>query len=122
FFAHPSNILDILIETQYNRFNKILLIQVYNIKMPLKQVYKPENELMAMSIKSLLEQSGIPVVLRSYQIPWYNGIAKMMRPAWGEILVDEEDYEQALEIVQNFLASETDSDVSQNDTEAKEEN
>jgi hypothetical protein len=74
----------------------------------LKSVYKPDTELLAMSLKSLLEQSGIQVMLHSFQIPWYNGLAKMMRPEWGEILVREDDYDQALEIIENFLVSESD--------------
>jgi hypothetical protein len=79
--------------------------------MSLKTVYKPENELMAMSIKSLLEEAGIKVIMHSFQMPWYNGLAKMMRPNWGEILVEEEEYDNALELIKQFLASE------QNDAE-----
>lgn len=73
--------------------------------MALKLLYKPEDELIAMSLKALLEQSGIPAIIRSYQIPYYDGLAKMMRPQWGEILVDEDDYEQAQQLINNFLAS-----------------
>ncbi len=61
---------------------------------------------MAMSIKSLLEESGINAIIHSFQIPWYNGLAKMMRPEWGEILVDEDDYDEAKEIVDKFLTTE----------------
>ena len=74
--------------------------------MALKPVYKPENELMAVTIKSLLEESGIKAMIHSFQIPWYDGLAKMMKPDWGEVLVDEEDYNEAYEIISNFLASE----------------
>ncbi|MEO0076957.1 MAG: DUF2007 domain-containing protein [candidate division WOR-3 bacterium] len=74
--------------------------------MALKAVYKPADELIAMTIKSLLEQSGIKAVIRSFQIPWYDGLAKMMRPEWGEILVDEDDFNEAQEIIRNFLQSE----------------
>jgi len=74
--------------------------------MALKRICKPENELMAMSIKSLLEESGINAIIHSFQIPWYNGLAKMMRPEWGEILVDEDDYDEAKEIVDKFLTTE----------------
>ncbi len=68
---------------------------------------------MAMSLKSLLEQAGIGAMLHSFQIPWYNGLAKMMRPEWGEILVDEDDYNQALEIIENFMASQPDNNQEQ---------
>ncbi|MEO0072747.1 MAG: DUF2007 domain-containing protein [candidate division WOR-3 bacterium] len=74
--------------------------------MSLKVVYKPENELLALSLKALLEESGIKVLVKSYQIPWYNGLAKMMRPAWGEILVSEEDYPKAKDLIENFLEAE----------------
>jgi hypothetical protein len=74
--------------------------------MGLKIVYKPENEMLALSLKALLEDSGIKVVLKSYQIPWYNGLAKMMRPEWGEILVAEEDYVCAKDLIENFLRNE----------------
>ncbi|MEO0083028.1 MAG: DUF2007 domain-containing protein [candidate division WOR-3 bacterium] len=74
--------------------------------MALKTVFKPENELLAMTIKSLLAESGIKAIVRSFQIPWYDGLAKMMRPEWGEILVDEDDFNEAQEIIRNFLQSE----------------
>ena len=74
--------------------------------MALKPVYNPENELMAVTIKSLLEESGIKTMIHSFQIPWYDGLAKMMKPDWGEILVDEDDYNEAYEIISNFLATE----------------
>lgn len=73
--------------------------------MALKRVYKPENELMAMSIKSLLEEAGIKAIIHSFQIPYYDGLAKMMRPDWGEILVDEDDYDEANEILTKWLST-----------------
>jgi len=77
--------------------------------MALKSVYKPENELMAVTIKSLLEESGIKAMIHSFQIPWYDGLAKMMKPDWGEILVDEDDYNEAYETISNFLSTEQES-------------
>jgi len=82
--------------------------------MALKPVYKPENELMAVAVKSLLEESGIKAMIHSFQIPWYDGLAKMMKPDWGEVLVDEEDYNEAYEIISNFLASEQDNSEEDN--------
>jgi hypothetical protein len=77
--------------------------------MALKSVYKPENELMAVTIKSLLEESGIKAMIHSFQIPWYDGLAKMMKPDWGEILVDEDDYNEAYVTISNFLSTEQES-------------
>ncbi|OYD16000.1 hypothetical protein CH330_03915 [candidate division WOR-3 bacterium JGI_Cruoil_03_51_56] len=73
--------------------------------MNLKVVYYPADEFMANSIKDLLEQNGIPAVIHSFQIPAYNGIAMMMRPNWGEILVGEPDMGKARELVDGFLAA-----------------
>jgi len=74
--------------------------------MKTKLLYKPDNELLALSIKSLLEKEGICSIVHSYQIPAYDGIAQMMRPKWGEILVAEEDYAEAKELLDAFLSAE----------------
>jgi hypothetical protein len=90
--------------------------------MKTKVLFKPENELLAMSIKSLLENEGIYSILHSYQIPAYDGIAQMMRPQWGEILVAEEDYAEAKEILDIFLASATESSKTNNDNSSQADN
>lgn len=73
--------------------------------MALRILYKPPDELLAIRLKDLLEQEGIPAMLRSYQMPWYNGLARMMRPEWGEVLVAEADYDAAVRIRDELLAS-----------------
>lgn len=74
--------------------------------MALVAVYKAENELMANTIQALLEQNGIPALVHSFQIPAYDGLAQVMRPVWGEVLVAEEDLARAKECVAGFLAIE----------------
>lgn len=71
--------------------------------MALTAVYKPADEFMANTVRDLLEQSGIPALIHSYQLPAYDGIARVMRPAWGEVLVEETDLERARELVRGFL-------------------
>ncbi len=73
--------------------------------MALVAVYKAENELMANTIQALLEQNGIPALVHSFQIPAYDGLAQVMRPVWGEVLVAEEDLARAKECVAGFLAT-----------------
>ncbi len=73
--------------------------------MKTKLLFKPDNELLALSIKSLLENEGIYSIVRSYQIPAYDGIAQMMRPKWGEILVAEDDYDKAKDLLDDFLTN-----------------
>ena len=59
---------------------------------------------MANSVKDLLEQEGIPAMIRSFQVPAYDGIARMMRPNWGEVLVSETDLDRAQQLLESFLA------------------
>lgn len=83
------------------------------ISMALIQVYRAENELMANTIKDLLEINGIPAMIHSFQIPAYDGVAQVMRPIWGEVLVSEEDAANAKELIEGFLAT-----GGQNETDA----
>ena len=64
---------------------------------------------MANTIRDLLEQNGVPAVIRSFQIPAYDGIAQVMRPSWGDVLVKETDLDRGRELVEGFLASGDDS-------------
>jgi hypothetical protein len=73
--------------------------------MALKVLYEPDDEFLAIRIKDMLEQEGIEVMLRSYQMPWYDGLAKVMRPEWGQVVVDGQDYERAKEILNDLLSS-----------------
>jgi len=87
--------------------------------MKTKVLFKPDNELLALSIKSLLENEGIYSIIRSYQIPAYDGIAQMMRPQWGEILVAEENYAEAKELLDAFLAASAEASKAENDKSAE---
>lgn len=62
---------------------------------------------MANTLRDLLEQNDVPAMVRSFQIPAYDGLARMMRPVWGEILVEEADFDRATELIEGFLATET---------------
>jgi hypothetical protein len=73
--------------------------------MALIAVYRAENELMANTIKDLLEANGIPAMIHSFQIPAYDGVAQVMRPAWGEVLVRQEDSTTAKDLIEGFLAT-----------------
>jgi hypothetical protein len=71
-------------------------------------VYRPDSEFMANTLRDLLEQGGIPAMIHSFQIPAYDGLARVMRPVWGELLVEEQDWEKAQEVIEGFLAAEGD--------------
>jgi len=73
--------------------------------MALKVLYRSPDELMANAVRDLLEQNGIPALIRSFQIPAYDGIARMMRPDWGQVLVEDADLDRATELLDGFLAT-----------------
>ena len=62
---------------------------------------------MANAVRDLFEENGIPAMVRSFQIPAYDGLARMMRPAWGEVLVEEENMARAKELLDAFLSADT---------------
>ena len=73
--------------------------------MAIKSVYRPDDELMANAVRDLFEENGIPAMIRSFQIPAYDGLARVMRPAWGEVLVEEENLGRARELLEAFLST-----------------
>jgi hypothetical protein len=60
---------------------------------------------MANAVRDLFEDNGIPAMIRSFQIPSYDGLAQLMRPVWGEVLVAEENVAPAKELLDAFLAA-----------------
>jgi NhaP-type Na+/H+ and K+/H+ antiporter len=74
----------------------------------LVEVYIAPDELMATMVKDLLESEGIDAVVRSDQIVWYDGIAKLSRGYWGKVFVRSEDEAAAKELVEEFLSNDED--------------
>ena len=62
---------------------------------------------MANAVCSLLEDNGIPAMIHSFQIPAYDGLARVTRPVWGEVLVEEGDAVRAKALIDAFLASDS---------------
>ena len=71
--------------------------------MALKVVYKPGSEIEAEYIKTMLEYNGIYAIVKSFQIPWFDGISKVMRTEWGSIEVEEKNYKIAKKLIDTFL-------------------
>jgi hypothetical protein len=71
----------------------------------MKSVYEAPDEFMAITIRSLLENEGIEVLVKSYQISMFDGIAQVMKSVWGKLLVTDEDYERASSMVNEYLDS-----------------
>ena len=50
-------------------------------------VMEARDSISAAVARGLLESEGIPVMVQSFQIPWYNGIMTAAAGAWGRVLV-----------------------------------
>ena len=61
------------------------------------------DEAQGILLKKVLREEGILSELRSEQIPWMNGIMKVARGYWGDLMVLESDYVTAGEIIKSYL-------------------
>lgn len=71
-------------------------------------VYEPPDQMAAMAAAARLEEQGIDAVVKSEQIAMYDGLAMMMRPKWGKVLVLGKDRQRASEILEEFLENAAD--------------
>lgn len=70
----------------------------------LVSVYEAPDEMAARSVAALLEAQGIETVIKSEQIAMYDGLAMMLRPRWGQVLVLAADRALASKMVEDYLA------------------
>ena len=71
----------------------------------LRPVYRAPDEFSALAVERVLAAEDIRSFVRSGQIPWVDGITSNLTGFWGQVLVAPEDYEQALALVTEYLAS-----------------
>lgn len=70
-----------------------------------KAVYKAPDELSAITLHKVLESEGIRAWIQSIQIPWYDGIMKMVEGYWGKVVVFEDQEAEAREVIEDYLKS-----------------
>ena len=70
-----------------------------------KSVYVAPDEFTAVTIRDFLENEGIHVLLRRYETTWLDGLPKLMMGGWGEIIVSEDDYDDAGRLIEIFLSA-----------------
>jgi len=68
----------------------------------LKAVHTAATEVEAVMIRGLLEDAGIPVVVRSHLVPGYE---TRIPPGWGDLLVPNECVGEAQTLIGEYLAS-----------------
>ena len=75
----------------------------------LKCVYLAPDEFTAITIKEVLKSKNIQSVIRRFETSWLDGLPKVMKGGWGEVLVEETNSVQAAEYIKEFLQDTTDS-------------
>jgi hypothetical protein len=70
-------------------------------------VYRAQDEVSANLVRGLLVGEDIPAVLQSAQVPWMDGIMKMGKGYWGDVVVPREHADRARAIIEAFEQSES---------------
>lgn len=66
------------------------------------KIHALANEVEGIAIKAILEDAGIPCIIKDFSDLAYDGIY-ISQKGWGEIYVFEKDIDTAKELVQEFL-------------------
>lgn len=69
------------------------------------KVHEPADEWQASALKDLLASSGIPVLVRSRQMPWLNHLHTIGEGLWGELLVPAPYAQEAAHLIAALLES-----------------
>jgi len=72
-----------------------------------KRVYLAPDEFTAITLREILKSQNIKAMIQRFETSWLDGLPKMMRGGWGEVLVNEEDIEKAEEYIKEFLQDST---------------
>ncbi len=69
----------------------------------LKRVYLAPDELTAITLREMLKSVNITSVIQRFETTWLDGLPRVMKGGWGEVLVDEADVEDAELHIRRFL-------------------
>lgn len=85
----------------------------------LKSVYVAPDEFTAITIKEMLAGNNIKAITRRFETSWLDGLPKVMKGGWGDIVVDEKDAQPAGKYIKEFLEEhqeiQPDSEANNND-------
>jgi len=74
----------------------------------LKSVYIAPDEFTAITIREILASRNIKAITRRFETSWLDGLPKVMKGGWGDVLVDESDEKEAAEYIEEFIEQSTD--------------
>lgn len=69
----------------------------------LKRAYLAPDEFTAITLREMLKGKGINALIQRFETTWLDGLPKIMKGGWGEVLVDEQDLEDAEKYIEEFL-------------------
>lgn len=69
----------------------------------LKRAFLAQDEFTAITIKEMLAGHNIVALVRRFETTWLDGLPKLMEGGWGEVLVEEKDFDLAKEYIREFL-------------------
>jgi hypothetical protein len=69
----------------------------------LKRVYLAPDELTAITLREMLKSVNITAVIQRFETTWLDGLPRVMKGGWGEVLVNETDAEDAEHHIKRFL-------------------
>jgi hypothetical protein len=69
----------------------------------LKRVYLAPDELTAITLREMLKSVHITAVIQRFETTWLDGLPRVMKGGWGEVLVDERDAQDAEQHIQTFM-------------------
>lgn len=68
----------------------------------MRKVHTAATEVEAVMLQGLLEEAGIPVLLRSHLVPGYG---TPIPPGWGDLLVPDERLGDAKALIAEYLSA-----------------
>ena len=69
----------------------------------LKSAYMAPDEFTAITLREMLKGKDIKAMIRRFETTWLDGLPKIMKGGWGEVLVNEQDLENAEKYIEEFL-------------------
>lgn len=87
----------------------------------LKRVFTANDEFTAITIREMLASQQIEALVRRFETTWLDGLPKMWRSGWGEVLVHEEQAAQAKELIEEFMKNSPSPPISEENTLEPEE-
>jgi hypothetical protein len=70
-----------------------------------KRIYVAPDEFTAITIQEMLKGQGIEAEIQRFETAWLDGLAKVMKGGWGEVLVEEGQEAAAESYIKEFLES-----------------